>query len=123
MAAFFTSIIPAIFLILLGVSVIAKRIVFNVATGWTLFVLFFVSSAMLAVSIPKIVFSFKEEAGYTVENTYKVNGKKAILKINETGMDDYDGVKLELEGYDGKDFKLVQEYKAQGSTRQKPKRY
>jgi phage shock protein PspC (stress-responsive transcriptional regulator) len=118
-AAFFTTIVPSIFVILLGVSVIAKRIVFNAATGWTLFVLFFVSVAVLAVSIPKIVFSFKEEAEYKVENVYKLNGKTAVLKVNETGMDDYHAVRLNLEGYDGTDLKLVEAFGAQGSSRAK----
>jgi hypothetical protein len=74
---------------------------------------------MLAVSLPKIIFSFKEDAGYTVENVYKVNGKKAALMVNETGMDDYHAVRLELEGHNATDFKLVQEFEAQGATRQK----
>jgi phage shock protein PspC (stress-responsive transcriptional regulator) len=118
-AAFFCSLVPGIFVMLLGASVIAKRIVFNAATGWSLFVVFFVSAAMLAVSVPKIIFSFREDAGYTIENNYKVNGKKAVLKINETGMDDYHAVQFNLEGHNGTDFKLVQKFEAQGATRQK----
>ena len=54
-AAFIGTIVPSIFMILLGVSVIAKKIVFTATAAWTLFVLFFVSAAMLAVGIPKIV--------------------------------------------------------------------
>jgi phage shock protein PspC (stress-responsive transcriptional regulator) len=119
MAAFFASLVPSVFIILLGASVIAKRIIFNAATGWTLFVLFFISVAMLAVSIPKIVFSFREEAGYTVENVYKLNAKRAVFKVNEMGMDDYHAVDFDLEGHNSTDFKLVQEFEAQGSTRLK----
>jgi phage shock protein PspC (stress-responsive transcriptional regulator) len=118
-AAFFASIVPSVFIILLGVSVIAKRIVFNAAAGWTLFVLFFISVAMLAVSIPKIVFSFKEDAEYKVENVYKLNGKTAVFNLNETGMDDYHAVRLDLEGYSGSEIKLVQTFEAQGSSRAK----
>ena len=118
-AAFIGSVVPSIFMILLGVSVIANRIVFTATAGWTLFVLFFVSVAMLAVGIPKIVFSFKEDGEYRVENIYKINGKTAVLKINEVGMDDYHATELALKGYDGKDFKLIQDFEAQGSTRAK----
>lgn len=116
-AAFVGSVVPSIFIILLGVSVIAKRIVFTATAGWTLFALFFISVAMLSVGIPKIIFSFKEDGEYRVENTYKVNGKTAILKINEVGMDDYDQTKLSLRGHDGNDFRLVQDFEAQGPTR------
>jgi phage shock protein PspC (stress-responsive transcriptional regulator) len=118
-AGFLASVIPSIFLILLGVSIIAKRIVFSAAAGWSLFVLFFVSIAMLAVGIPKIVFSFKERGEYKIENTYKINGKTAVLKVNQVGMDDYNGTRLNLKGYEGPDFKLIENFKAQGTTRAK----
>ncbi|HYC84362.1 MAG TPA: head GIN domain-containing protein, partial [Chryseosolibacter sp.] len=88
-------------------------------SGWTLFVLFFVSVALLAVGIPKIVFSFKEDGGFKVENTYPVVGKKATLRINEVGMDDYRVTRLTLVGHEGKEIRLVQEFEAQGTTRAK----
>lgn len=116
-AGFIGTIIPGIFIILLGVSVIAKRTVFSAAAGWTLFVLFFISMALLAVGIPKIVFSFKEQGEYKFENVYKLKGKTAVLQINEVGMDDYDAARLTLRGYGGADFKLVQTFKSQGTTR------
>lgn len=118
-AAFFVAIIPCIYIILFGVSIIAKRIVFNATVGWALFVILFVNIAVLSVGIPKIVFAFKEEADYRIENTYKINAKAAVLTINQAGMDDYDGVNLDLEGYEGNDFKLIQTYEAQGSSRAK----
>lgn len=116
-AAFIGSIVPSIFIILLGISVIAKRIVFSAAAGWTLFVLFFISMVMLAVGIPKIVFAFKEQGEYKIEKVYTVKAKSAALRINEIGMDDYNVTRLTLRGYDGKAFKLIQMFKAQGATR------
>jgi phage shock protein PspC (stress-responsive transcriptional regulator) len=116
-AAFFAALIPSIFIILLGISITAKRLVFNAAAGWTLFVMFFVSMGILAVSIPKIVYSFKEDAGYTIENVYRMNAKTAVLKVNETGMDEYHAVRLTLEGYRGDVLKLVQKFEAQGASR------
>jgi hypothetical protein len=118
-AAFFGTIVPTIFIILIGASIIAKRIVFNATAGWTLFVIFFVSVAVLAVGIPKIVFAFKEDADYRVEQTYQVNAKRAVLRLNETGMDDYDAVRLDLQGHKDPNFRLVQNFEAQGSTRAK----
>jgi hypothetical protein len=118
-AAFIGTIVPSIFIILLGVSIIAKRIVFSATVGWTLFVLFFISVAMLAVGIPKIVFSFKEDGEFRVENTYTVKAKTARLIINEVGMDDYHVTHLSLRGHDGPGFRLVQDFEAQGTTRAK----
>jgi len=115
-AAVVAAIVPSIFIILLGASAIAKRLVFQGTVGWTLFVLFFVSVAMLSVGIPKIVYAFHEDGHYTVETVHKVNGKTAVLKLNESDQE-YDGTNLTLRGYKGPDFKLVQSFEAQGSSR------
>jgi len=116
---FAAAIIPSVFLILLGVSVIARKIVFNATVGWSLFVVFFVCVVMLSVGIPKAIYAFKEVGESKVENIYQPSGNKALMRVNEVGMDDYHGAKLTLKGYDGKDFKLVQVFQAHGTTRQK----
>jgi phage shock protein PspC (stress-responsive transcriptional regulator) len=118
-AGFVAALIPGIFIILLGSSVIAKKMVFGAAAGWTLFILFFVSIALLSVGIPRIVYANKEDGTYKVVTTYNLNGKKAVLKLNEVGMDDYSAASLYLKGYDGKEIKFEQAFSAQGNTRQK----
>jgi phage shock protein PspC (stress-responsive transcriptional regulator) len=118
-AGFVAALIPGIFIILLGSSVIAKKMVFGAAAGWTLFILFFVSVALLSVGIPRIVYANKEEGTYKIVTTYNMNGKKPVLKLNEVGMDDYNAASLYLKGYEGQEIKLEQEFHAQGSTRQK----
>jgi phage shock protein PspC (stress-responsive transcriptional regulator) len=118
-AGFGAALIPVIFIMLLGSSIVSKKLAFNATTGWTLFVLFFVSVAMLGVGLPKIIYAFKEEGEFKIENTYPLPEKRVVLKINEVGMDDYDGVSLTLRGYEGKEIKLVQTFSSQGGTRQK----
>ena len=118
-AAFVSALIPSVYIALLGISIIAKRIVFGPAVGWSMFVMFFVSVILLGVGIPKIVYAFKQHGEYQVVTTYTPVGKRALLKVNEIGMDDFDGADLTLKGYKGKDFKLEQNFKAQGATRQK----
>jgi hypothetical protein len=118
-AGFIVALVPALLITVLGSSIIAKKYVFGPSVGWVMFVLFFVSVAILSVSIPRIVYSFKEDGEYKIEETYKLPGKTAIFGVHEVGMDDYDAVSLTLKGYDGKDLKLVQTFKAQGTTRQK----
>lgn len=115
-AAVVAALVPAIFIILLGASAIARRIVFQSTAGWTLFVLFFVSVALLAVGIPKIVYAFHEDGEYIVENSYRITGKTAVLRLNETDTK-YDGTTLTLRGHEGADFRLVQSFEAQGSSR------
>jgi phage shock protein PspC (stress-responsive transcriptional regulator) len=115
-AAVVAALVPSVFLILLGASAIAKRLVFQGTAGWSLFVLFFISVAMLAVGIPKIVYAFHEDGEYKVEQIYEINGKTAMLRLNESGSD-YDGARLTLRGYSGTNFKLVQSFESQGSSR------
>lgn len=116
-AAFFAAIIPVLVLILLGISIVARRIVFSSTIGWTMFAVFLVCVGMLSVGIPKIIYAFKEEGEFKIEKTYSPTGKTAVLKVNEVGLDDYHGAMLNLEGHTGTDFKLVQVFKSQGTTR------
>jgi hypothetical protein len=118
LAAFIVAIVPCLFVMMLGISAIAKRIVFGNAIGWTLFVFFFASVAVLGITVPRIVYSFKENGEYQIENVYQPTGKRLVLKLNEAGLDDYHATKLTLKGYNGSGVKLVQSFEAKGSTRQ-----
>lgn len=115
--------IPALFIMLLGNSIIAKKIVFHAVFGWTLFVLFFVSLAYLAFTIPQLIYSFKEDAEYKTETTFPGNGKTATLKLRESGLDDYKVTDLSLRGYEGNEIKLVEHFSAQGPTKMSARDY
>lgn len=115
--AFIAALIPTMFIILIGNSIIAKKIVFNALVGWSMFVLFFISVGVMSFTIPQIVYSFKEEGEYRVEKTFTMNGKMPVLKVNEVGLDDYDVTSITIKGYEGNDIKLVQRFEAQGNTR------
>lgn len=114
---FAVAFVPALFITLIGSSIIAKRIIFNQLVGWSLFVLFFVSVIALSISIPQMVYAFKEEGEYKVEKTFNLDGKIPILRINEIGLDDYDMTDLNIKGYEGTEIKLVERFEAQGNTR------
>ena len=116
-SGFLMALIPALFIILIGNSIIAKKIVFNAMAGWSLFVLFFISVAVLSFTIPQIVYSFKEEGEHRVEKTFALDGKTPVLKVNEVGLDDYDVTSITIKGYEGTELKLVQHFEAQGNTR------
>ena len=115
--AFLAAFIPAFFVVLLGNSIIAGKIVFRQSVGWTLFVIFFISVGALSFSLPGIIYGFKEEGEYKVEQSFIIEGKTPIFKINETGLDDYDVTSITLRGYDGKEIKLVERFQSQGPSR------
>ncbi len=117
--AFIGSLVPGIIIVLLGVSIVANRIVFGAAVGWSLFIMFFLSMAFLTISIPKIIMSFKEDGEYKTESAYVLDGKTAVFKLREVGLDDYDAASLTLKGYEGNSIKVVQTYTAKGGTKMK----
>jgi phage shock protein PspC (stress-responsive transcriptional regulator) len=116
-AAFFGALIPGIMITLLGISAIAKRVVFSSVTGWSLFFGFLLSVAVLGATVPKIVYDFKEDGKVKVEKTYPVKGKTIVLNLREAGLDEYDQATLSLKGYDEKEIKIIQNFEAQGRTR------
>jgi phage shock protein PspC (stress-responsive transcriptional regulator) len=118
-SGFLALIVPALIVLLLGISVIARRIVFSATVGWSLFAVFFVCIAILAVGIPNIVYAFKETGEHRVEQSYSLPGKTAVLRMNQVGMDDYDKTWLKLKGHSENNFKLVQVFRSKGSTKAK----
>jgi phage shock protein PspC (stress-responsive transcriptional regulator) len=117
-AGFIALLIPCILILLLGISIVSKRIVFGQPVGWTLFVLFFASVAVLGLTIPGIVYSFQKNGEYTVEQNYVPTGRRLVLKINDLDANNYKGVNLTLKGHDGKEVKLVKTFESQGKTKQ-----
>lgn len=113
---FVAAIIPALFVTLIGTSVLAKKIVFNATFGWSMFVLFFVSIVALGFTIPQIAYSFKEEGERKIEKMYNITGTP-VIRISEIGLDDYDMTSLRLKGTDEANIKLVQRFEAQGGSR------
>lgn len=117
MTAFLLSIIPAIFIALLGVSVIARRIIFKPIVGWSLFVMFFICIAILSFKIPQTIYSFREEGSYIEEFTYPTEGKTLVFNMREVGLEDYDVSDMRIIGHEDDQVRIVKRFEAQGSSR------
>lgn len=116
-AAFLLLVVPSLFIILLGSSIIAKRIIFNATTGWSLFAVFIISGIVVSANVPAIIYNFKEEGEHKITESYDIGDKTAVLKLNEIGMEEYDVARLKLRGHDKNDFELVQIFESQGRSR------
>lgn len=116
-AAFLASAIPAFFVIVLGVSIIAKSKILNANVGWSLLAVWFISIIGLSFTIPSMIFNFKEEGIYKETETYDLAGKTAILTLYETGYENYEVTSLQLRGHDQDQYKLVKEFESRGRTR------
>lgn len=111
---FLAAIIPTAFLLILGISVIGRKLIINSVVGWTMFVLFFVSVAVLSAMVPALILNYKEQGEVREEKTFAIAGTP-VLRLNEVGMNDYRVTDLDLRGYDGNDLKLVLRFEAQGN--------
>jgi len=116
-AAFTVVLIPSLAILLSGSSILAKRSLVNQPVSWVMLGLFVTSVLVLSFTVPKIVYSFKEEGEFKVEKTLALYGKTPILKLKEVGMDNYNVTELNLKGYEGSELKLVQRFKSQGFSR------
>jgi phage shock protein PspC (stress-responsive transcriptional regulator) len=115
-AAFFVALIPALAIQWIGSAIMSKRRVIKPAVGWSMFVIFFLSLLVLAITLPQIILSFKQEGEYKTERIFEMQGKPT-LRVNETGLDNYRVTDLEIKGYEGTQVKLKQRFQAQGSSR------
>jgi phage shock protein PspC (stress-responsive transcriptional regulator) len=113
----FAAFIPALFIMLLGNSILAKRFTIKPYVGWALFAIFFLSVAFLSINIPSIIYGFKEEAEFKVENSFSINKKALVFKLHQVELDDYRVTQINLKGYDGNEIRLVQRFEAQGTTK------
>lgn len=116
-SALMVVVIPSLFLILVGSSIVAKRVIFSSSVGWTLFAIFIVSVVILSVYIPGIAFQFNEDGDHRITTTYDLGNKTAVLALNEVDLQGYDVTRLQLRGYDGTEYKLEQIFEARGKSR------
>lgn len=115
---FIGSLIPGVFILLIGSSIVVKRIIFSPLVGWSLFVLFIVSTIFLSLSIPGIVLSLEKEGEAKVEQTFDIRGTP-VFKLREVGLDNYDVTDMRINSYEGNEIRVVQRFEAQGPTRLK----
>ncbi len=110
-------IVPAQFIILIGNSIITKKMKIKQYVGWAMFAIFFLSVAFLAFTLPGIIYGFKEEAEFKTEKTFPISTKIQVLKLNRVALDDYRVTDIYLKGYEGTEIKLIERFEAQGSTK------
>lgn len=118
LAGFIVAIVPAIFILLVGLTIVNNRSVIIAPVGWTLFIALIISVAALAVGVPRIAYTFQHDGEFKEEQRFELNSKRPVFAVLERGMDEYQGAKLNLKGHAEKDLRLVQNFEAQGSSRQ-----
>ncbi len=115
--AFLASAIPAFFVVILGVMVISKSKILSANVGWSLLAVWFISIIGLSFTIPSMIFNFREDGIYKETQSYDLEGKTAVLTVNEIGHESYEATSLQLRGHESDQYKLVKEFESRGRSR------
>lgn len=115
--SFFFLIIPALFIMISGISVMARRWLMNRTVAFSLLAVWFLSLVGAAIIIPTTAMKFRNNGEVYETYEYDLLDKVAVLKLKEVGYEDYDVTNLKIRGYEGDKIKLEKRYKAQGSSR------
>ncbi|MCU0354629.1 MAG: DUF2807 domain-containing protein [Cytophagales bacterium] len=118
LALFVALAVPAVFLGIVGLSLLTKRIVITQSVGWSLFAAWMVGLVVLAITGPTAAARFRREGTYEVAREFPVKGRGLYLAFNNLDTDRDQRVHLELEGFDGPEPKLEQRTTARGSSRE-----
>jgi len=116
--SFLLLIIPALFLTIAGISVMAKQWVLNKTLGFSLLGVYIVSLIIGAVMTINIVLQFPKKDTITETRNFNLNGNQTlVLKTKNIGYDDYRRPRLTLEGYDGSNIQLEIKSTANGFSK------
>jgi phage shock protein PspC (stress-responsive transcriptional regulator) len=117
-AVFLSLVIPVVFLILLGLTLLAKRKLISAPVGWTLFGIWILGLIAVGIIVPATVNQFRSSGKYEVVKNFPVGDKALFLNLQEAGNENYENTKLRLEGYEGTEPKLTMQFEARGRNRQ-----
>ncbi len=111
--------IPFLYIALLGISLIANRLVIGRIAGWSMAILFLASAIWVAVKVPSTLMDFQRDGSYRTEQTFNPVKGAPVLKVQETGNDNYNYqvVDIRLRGHAENTILAVSKFQAQGRTK------
>ncbi len=116
--AYFASMIPALLILLCGISIIVKKWVTKAYVGWSMFGLWLIGMIGLAITIPRIIGDFSADGSYNEERTFLVESETPTLQLNDLDFDRYSSVNLRIRGHrDSAFYKLKLDFESRGSSK------
>lgn len=112
--------IPALATAILGASLLAKRSLFNARIGLPMLALWIFGTVGTIAMGTGYAANFRRSGTVEKVQTFPV-ASVAILDVEDSGDRDWGRVGLNIEGYDGPDFRLEQRFRADGPTREQAK--
>jgi phage shock protein PspC (stress-responsive transcriptional regulator) len=114
-----TAIVPAIFILLVALSLLANKNMLKAVVLLTLFSIFLIGSLGSAITIIPLIHSFSTQGTYTVNKEFAMPSKLMTISINELNENNWGNrpVGLELEGTEGGTVKLTEQFNSHGKDR------
>ena len=116
-AGFIVGFIPLLLLTLLGISVLAKRLVITSPIGWPMFGIWLIGIVSLGILIPKSIASFSRDGEFKETRTFEIENEPVTLRVNYVEGRFHDRKSLKIRGHEDSVFRLEVKYGAQGLTR------
>lgn len=118
LAIFLLTFIPFLIICLLGISLIAKRMVMRAPLGWSIFGIWIISLISLSVTIPSVVGEFRNEGSYRETRTYEYSTDRPVqLSLDYVDYNGIHGTALKLRGQKDSVLRLEMRFEAHGRTR------
>lgn len=115
----FAIMIPGIVILLLGISVIIKKSLIEGRFGLIVLGIWLLSIGIAAFQLPSTISQFKNEATFTLDSPLELSEGTLILKsegyTSDRGI--FEMVNLQLNGTDGDEVVLIQDFKSKGKNR------
>ncbi|GAA4428690.1 hypothetical protein GCM10023188_13130 [Pontibacter saemangeumensis] len=121
-AGFFVGLIPLLFLIILAVSLLVKRMFLRPLMGWSMFGVWLVSLFTMAAFIGIHSTNFRRTGEVVTSKTIPVSNYPTLtLDAYNTNLD-YDNIYIDVRAHNSKDVEIIQRAEAKGRTEEEAKR-
>ena len=113
------SFIPALGLVLAGISLIVKRRVIRPAVGWSALGVWIIALVGLSVTLVPVVTDFREDAQYSTTETLNVQKGTPLLTLERPSQPGRSMVQLTLLGHEDSTYQLKKTFEARGRNRER----
>ena len=115
-AGFVVGLIPFILLIILAISLLAKRTFMRPIVGWSMFGVWLVALFTMIATIIMYSNNFRRSGEVVTTKTVPIAGYGTlVLDAYDTNLD-YDRVYIDVQEHEGKDVEIIQRAEAKGKT-------
>ena len=120
-SSYLVAIIPSLGILLLGLSIIVRKMVTKAFIGWSMFGLWLLGMVGLAFSVPALISDFSTESNFVEEREYPVSDEIPTLRLNDLGRGRWgrEGVELRLRGHQDENYQLKLDIESRGANRSK----